>query len=29
LFAAQQLRGPASTWWPNFVAIEPAGHQIT
>jgi hypothetical protein len=29
LFAAQQLRGPASTWWANFVAIEPAGHQIT
>jgi hypothetical protein len=21
LFAAQQLRGPASTWWGNFVAI--------
>jgi hypothetical protein len=29
LFAAQQLRGPASTWWANFVAIQPAGHQIT
>jgi hypothetical protein len=29
LFAAQQLRGPASTWWGNFVAIQPAGHQIT
>jgi hypothetical protein len=28
-FAAQQLRGPASTWWANFVAIQPAGHQIT
>jgi hypothetical protein len=26
LFAAQQLRGPASTWWANFVAIQPAGH---
>jgi hypothetical protein len=29
LFAAQQLRGPASTWWGNYVAIQPAGHQIT
>jgi hypothetical protein len=29
LFAAQQLRGPASTWWANFVAIQPAGHPIT
>jgi hypothetical protein len=29
LFAAQQLRGPASTWWRNYVAIQPAGHQIT
>jgi hypothetical protein len=29
LFAAQQLRGPASTWWGNFVAIQPVGHQIT
>jgi hypothetical protein len=29
LFAAQQLRGPASTWWTNFVAVQPAGHQIT
>ena len=28
LFAAQQLRGPASTWWGNFVAIQPAEHQI-
>jgi hypothetical protein len=28
LFAAQQLRGPASTWWGNFVAVQPAGHQI-
>jgi hypothetical protein len=23
------LRGPASTWWGNFVAVQPAGHQIT
>jgi hypothetical protein len=29
LFAAQQLRGPASTWWGNFVAVQPADHQIT
>jgi hypothetical protein len=29
LFAAQQLRGPASTWWANFSAIQPIGHEIT
>jgi hypothetical protein len=29
LFVAQQLRGPASTWWGNFVAIQPTGHQVT
>jgi hypothetical protein len=29
LFAAQQLRGPASIWWGNYVAIQPAGHQVT
>jgi hypothetical protein len=29
LFAAQQLRGPTSTWWANFSAVQPAGHQIT
>jgi hypothetical protein len=29
LFAAQQLRGPASTWWGNFVVVQPANHQIT
>jgi hypothetical protein len=29
LFAAQQLRGPASTWWANFSAIQPAGLQVT
>jgi hypothetical protein len=28
LFAAQQLRGLASTWWGNYVAIQPAGHQV-
>jgi hypothetical protein len=27
--AAQQLRGPTSTWWANFSAIQPAGHQVT
>jgi hypothetical protein len=25
----QQLRGPASTWWGNYVAIQPVGHQVT
>jgi hypothetical protein len=29
LFAAQQLRGPASTWWANFLAIQPAEHLVT
>jgi hypothetical protein len=29
LFAAQQLRGAASTWWSNFVAIQPLDHQVT
>jgi hypothetical protein len=29
LFAAQQLRGPASTWWGNFMAIQPVNHQVT
>jgi hypothetical protein len=29
LFAAQQLRGPASTWWGNFVDVQPANHQVT
>jgi hypothetical protein len=29
LFAAQQLRGPASTWWAIFSAVQPAGHQVT
>jgi hypothetical protein len=29
LFAAQQLRGPTSTWWGNFMAIQLAGHQVT
>jgi hypothetical protein len=29
LLAAQQLRGSASTWWANFSAIQPVGHQVT
>jgi hypothetical protein len=29
LFAAQQLRGPASTWWGNFVAVQPTNHKVT
>jgi hypothetical protein len=29
LFAAQQLRGPASTWWGNYVAIQSVGHEVT
>jgi hypothetical protein len=28
-FAAQLLHGPARTWWANFVAVQPAGHQVT
>jgi hypothetical protein len=28
LFAAQQLRGPASTWWANFVAVQPAWEEF-
>jgi hypothetical protein len=29
MFAAQQLRGPASTGWANFVTIQPEGHLVT
>jgi hypothetical protein len=29
VFAAQQLRGAAGTWWANLVAAQPAGHRIT
>jgi hypothetical protein len=29
LFATQQQRGPTSAWWGNYVAIQPAGHQVT
>ena len=28
-FAAQQLRGPARTWWDNQVAMFPAGTRFT
>jgi hypothetical protein len=23
------LRGPASTWWANFVAVQPERHLVT
>jgi hypothetical protein len=29
MFAAQQLRGPASTWWENFTVVQPEGHLVT
>jgi hypothetical protein len=29
LFAAEQLRGPASTWWAKFSTIQPVGHLVT
>jgi len=28
LFAAQQLRGAAGSWWENFLAIQTPGHQV-
>jgi hypothetical protein len=28
-FAAQQLRGPARTWWDHFRAMLPAGHEVS
>jgi hypothetical protein len=28
-FAAQQLRGPARTWWDHFRAMLPADHEVT
>src|SRR5438128_2263192 len=28
LFAAHQLRGAAASWWANFLAMQPAGHQV-
>jgi hypothetical protein len=27
-FAAQQLRGPARTWWDHFLAMQPADHVV-
>jgi hypothetical protein len=29
LFAAQQMRGPISSRWANFVVVQPTGQQIT
>jgi hypothetical protein len=28
-FAAQQLRGPARTWWDRFHAMLPANHEVS
>ncbi|MCL0211823.1 retrotransposon gag domain-containing protein [Escherichia coli] len=28
-FAAQQLRGPARTWWDHFRAMLPADHEVS
>jgi hypothetical protein len=28
-FTAQQLRGPARTWWDHFRAMLPAEHEVT
>jgi hypothetical protein len=28
MFAAQQLRGPASTLWANFTVVQPEGHLV-
>jgi hypothetical protein len=28
-FAAQQLHGPARTWWDRFRAMLPADHEVT
>jgi hypothetical protein len=28
MFAVQQLRGPASTWWANFAPVQHAGHLV-
>jgi hypothetical protein len=27
-FAAQQLRGPARTWWHHFLPMQPADHVV-
>jgi hypothetical protein len=28
-FAAQQLCGPAQTWWDHFCAMLPTGHEVS
>jgi hypothetical protein len=28
-FAAQQLCGPARTWWDHFRAMLPTGHEVS
>src|SRR6266540_1174066 len=28
LFAAHQLRGPATSWWETFLAMQPVGHRV-
>jgi hypothetical protein len=28
-FAAQQLHGPARTWWDHFHAMLPSGHEVS
>ena len=28
-YAAQMLQGPAGAWYATFLAMQPAGHQIT
>jgi hypothetical protein len=27
-FAAQQLHGPATTWWDHFLTMQPADHVV-
>jgi hypothetical protein len=29
LFAAQQLHGPARTWWDHFRTMVPTDHEVT
>jgi hypothetical protein len=28
LYAVQQLQGSAGTWWANYIASRPQGHQV-
>jgi hypothetical protein len=28
MFATQQLRGPARTWWDHYLAMQPADHEV-